>query len=207
VDFQIVGGNGLVFSPEDSEAMVLISGYDRGSLSPDVFIGAASSASAMRLSPQVASQLSARLQQAQQGRVLRPATSPGGPQLVAAGPGPIREVVQGLSTGSIAAGASSDITFNATMAFRPSRLMVGTSIAPLFSILDLKVGADSLFMASGAVPAECFVPGGVGASALKRRTATAGQPIVVSVRNNDGAAHSFAGALFGEGADVNQCGA
>jgi len=84
--------------------------------------------------------------------------------------------------------------------------MVGTSIAPLFSIIDLKVGADSLFLASGAVPAECFVPGGVGASALKRRTATAGQPIVITVRNNDGAAHSFAGALFGEGADISQCG-
>ena len=203
MDFQIVGGNGMVFSPEDSEAMVLISGYDRGTLSPDLFVGAASNAIAARLSPQVASQLSARLQQAQ-GRILRPVAS--GPQIVPASPGPIREVVQGLSTGSIAAGAQADIVFNATMAFRPSRLMVGTSSAPLFSIIDLKVGADSLFMASGAVPAEVFVPGGVGSSALKRRTAAAGTPITVSVRNDDGAAHSFKGALFGEGADTNQCG-
>lgn len=199
MDFQIVGGNGMVFSPEDSEAMVLISGYDRNTLSPDVFIGAASNSIAARLSPQVAAQLNARLQQARQLR-------PSGPQIVPASPGPIREVVQGLSTGSIAAGAQADIVFNATMAFRPSRLMVGTSSAPLFSIIDLKVGADSLFMASGAVPAEVFVPGGVGSSALKRRTAAAGTPITVSVRNDDGAAHSFKGALFGEGADTNQCG-
>lgn len=201
MDFQIVGSNGQVFSPDDSQALLLVSGYDRGDFTPDMFIGAASNAMAARLSPQVASQLNARIQQAQT-RVLRVSS---GPQIVPAGPGPLREVVQGLATGSIAAGASFDIQFNATMAFRPSRLMVGTSIAPLFSIIDLKVGADSLFMAAGAVPAECFVPGGVGASALKRRTATAGQPITVTVRNDDGAAHSFKGALFGEGADVNQC--
>ena len=201
MDFQIVGGNGMVFSPEDSEAMVLISGYDRGTLTPDIFVGAASGSIAARLSPQVAAQLNSRLQQARQ---LRP-ISASGPQIVPASPGPIREVVQGLSTGSIAAGAQADIVFNATMAFRPSRLMVGTSSAPLFSIIDLKVGADSLFMASGAVPAEVFVPGGVGSSALKRRTAAAGTPITVSVRNDDGAAHSFKGALFGEGADTNQC--
>lgn len=203
MDYQIVGSNGHVYSPDDSQALLLVSGYDRGDFSPDLFVGAASNAMAARLSPQVAQALNARLAQAQQ-RTLRPIMS-SGPQIVPAGPGPLREVVQGLSTGSIAAGQSADITFNATMTFRPSRLMVGTSIAPLFSIIDLKVGADSLFLASGAVPAECFVPGGVGASALKRRTATAGQPIVITVRNNDGAAHSFAGALFGEGADASQC--
>lgn len=202
MDFQIVGGSGQVFSPEDSEALVLISGYDRGSLGPDVFIGAASSASSLRLSPQVAAQLTQRLNMARSA----PSYAAQGPRLIPASPGPLREVVQGLSSASIAAGAQADITFNATMTFRPSRLMVGSAIAPLFSIIDLKVGADSLFLSSGAVPAECFVPNGVGSSALKRRTASAGQPIVVTVKNEDGAAHFFKGALFGEGADASQCG-
>lgn len=118
--------------------------------------------------------------------------------------GAMREVVQGLDSGPvlIAAGASFDITFNATMLFEPSRLMIGPGVAPLFAVDDLRVSADSLFLSAGAVPGEVFLPDSVGASSLKRRTAQPGTPVLVRVTNLDGAAHRFRGAIFGMGADA-----
>lgn len=122
-------------------------------------------------------------------------------------PAQIREVVQGLdSVVALAAGASLVLTFNATMTFRPTRLMVGPAFAPLFTIDDLKVSADSLFLSPGPVPAEVFLPNAVTASAIKRRTAAAGTPLFVTITNVDVAAHRFRGALFGEALDQGSCG-
>jgi hypothetical protein len=136
-------------------------------------------------------------------------TAPGGATVQSVGLGPIREVQQGLDSGAVlvAAGAQSAIVVNVTMAFRPTRLMVGPTIAPLWVIDDLRVGPDSLFLgAPGAAPAENFLPNAVTASALKRKTAQGGTPITVLATNIDAVAHRFRASLFGEAADAAQCG-
>jgi hypothetical protein len=131
-----------------------------------------------------------------------------GPHVQAVTPGELREVVQGLDTGAvlIAAGASFVITFNASMLFRPTRLMVGPAVAGLFTIDDIRVAADSLFLSSGPVPAEAFLPDAVTASSLKRRTAQPGTPVQVQVTNIDAAPHRFRGALYGAASDASSCG-
>lgn len=210
-DLQIIGADGYQLSGDDANALLLVSGYESGDLSPDIFVGAAPRLIQRPLRPAVRSRLTSALTQARplvQQRYTPPAGyAPQAPQVVRAEPGPIREVVQGLLSASVAAGAQATVTFNVSMVFRPSRLMVGPTIAPNFAIIDIKVGPDSLFLAAGAVPGEAFLPGSVGASALKRRTAAPGTPINVVVENIDGAAHVFRGALFGEGVDSSQCGA
>lgn len=137
---------------------------------------------------------------------LRTATQPGVQAQPPASAMQLREVVQGLdSVIALAPGNSLTLTFNATMTFRPSRLMVGPAFAPLFVIEDLKVAADSLFLSPGAVPAEVFLPNAVTASAIKRRTAAAGTPLFVTFTNVDIASHRFRGALFGEALDQGSC--
>lgn len=134
--------------------------------------------------------------------------TPGGALAVPASLGPIREVGQGVdSVTNVAAGASASITINVTMAFRPTRLMVGPAVAPLFIVDNLRVGPDSLFLgATGSIPAEAFLPGAVNAPVLKRKTAQGGTPVICDVTNLDAVAHRFRAALFGEGADVAACG-
>lgn len=121
--------------------------------------------------------------------------------------GPLRDVVQGLDSGAvlIGAGVTFDLTFNATMAFRPERVVVGPAVAPFWAITDIKVSADSLFLQTGPVPAESFLPDGVTAPALKRRTAQPGTPILVQIQNVDVIAHRFRASLFGKATDTGSC--
>lgn len=134
--------------------------------------------------------------------------SPSGALVAPVGLGPIREVSQGIDSGIalIAGGASFSITVNVTMAFRPTRLMVGPAIAPLWVVDNLRVGPDSLFLgAPGSQPAENYLPGAVTASALKRKTAQGGTPVIIDVTNIDAVPHRFRASIFGEAADAAQC--
>lgn len=202
--FQIVGDDGRMLSGDDAQAAVIVGAYDDGSMHPDVFVGAATPLlNRGQLRPAASQALSTRLNLA---RSLFPRNVTGNAQIASASPGPIREVVQGLdSINNIAAGASLVLTINASMIFRPTRLMVGPALASLFTIDDIRVAADSLFLSAGAVPAEAFLPNAVTASALKRRTAQPGTPISLTITNIDGAPHRFRAAFFGEATDVSSC--
>lgn len=197
--FQIIGDDGRVLSGDEAHAAVLVSGYDDGSIEPAAFVGAATP-----LLPRLPARSAARPALLARLPLARNLLA-GGPQVAPATQGPIREVVQGISQASVAAAASATITITASMLFRPSRLMVGPALAAYFTIDDIRVAADSLFLSAGSVPAEAFLPNAVGASALKRRTAQPGTPITITVTNQDGAAHPFRAALFGEGSDVSSC--
>jgi hypothetical protein len=207
--YQIIGDDGRLASGDDATATILISGYDDGSMAPETFVGAAMPLlNRGQLSRQPAAALSQRLNLA--NLRFRPQFGPqnvtGNAQVAMAQPGPVREIVQGLDSSTlIAAGATQAIVVNASMIFRPTRLMIGPTVAPVFAIEDLRVAADSLFLSSGAVPAEVFLPNAVGASALKRRTAQPGTPLTLIVSNIDGAPHRFRGAIFGEASDVSSC--
>lgn len=197
---QIIGEDGRILSGPDAQAYSIISGYDQGHLSPDAFIGAAAPLMqrSFQLSPSLLNALSSRFTAAQ--------NVTGNARIATASPGPIREVVQGIdSTTPILPGGVQVITINASMVFRPTRLMIGPTLAPLFVVQDIRVAADSLFLSAGNVPAEAFLPNAVTASALKRRTAQPGTPVSVTIENIDGAAHRFRAALFGEATDVSSC--
>lgn len=216
--FQIVGDDGSQLGEDDSQALVILSGVERGSMDP--YIGA-SLLPGLRLSQPVQRRVasSAAMNAAMRAVATRGGGPLGalgagisaslqqmGPHVASAQPGPLREVVQGInSAGTVAAGASQTILVTASMIFRPSRLMIGPTFASLFVIEDIRVAADSLFLSSGAVPGEVFLPGAVGASSLKRRTAQPGTPISIIVTNIDGLAHSFRSALFGDASDVSSC--
>lgn len=206
---QIIGSDGRLYVGEDASAYSLVQGIEDGTISGDEIIGLAPRfMAAQRVNPQLRARLAQALAQRAGGAFggFRPQlTLPAGPRVVQASQGPIREVCQGLYLASVAAGASADVQFNATMLFRPTRLMVGSSFASLFAIQDIKVGADSLFLSTGPVPAEAFLPDAVTASALKRRSAAPGTPVILTVQNTDGMAHPFRGALFGEASDIQQC--
>jgi hypothetical protein len=197
---QIIGDDGRILSGPDAQAHVIISGYDNGQMDANSFIGAAMPLMnrSFSLSPSVMQNLTARFQQAQ--------NVTGTARVASASPGPIREVVQGIdSTTLILPGGVQVITINASMVFRPTRLMIGPTLAPLFTIQDIRVAADSLFLSAGNVPGESFLPQSVNASALKRRTAQPGTPVSITVENIDGASHRFRAALFGEASDVSSC--
>lgn len=214
--FQIVGSDGAQLGEDDSQALVILSGVERGSLDPVV---GASLLPGLRLSPPVQNRvmsssvlnaatraMGSRGPMGALGAGIAASIQQMGPHVASAQPGPLREVVQGInSTGTVAAGASQTILVTASMIFRPSRLMIGPTFASLFVIEDIRVAADSLFLSSGAVPGEVFLPGAVGASSLKRRTAQPGTPISIIVTNIDGLAHSFRSALFGDASDVSSC--
>lgn len=222
---QIIGADGRLMDSDEGTLAMLVQGAEDGSMDPDMVVGAARPL-AQRLQNRPGA--SRTVQRYQNLAASRPMARPPAFQLMAppaqnpammapqaaqmtsvpgiqnANAGQLREIVQGLDSGpaAVAPGATFAIQFNASMLFRPTRVMVGPSIAPLFVIEDLKIASDSLFLSTGAVPGEVFLPQSVNASALKRRTAQPGTPVTVIVTNIDGVAHRFRGAIFGDAADV-----
>ena len=214
----IVGSDGNFMTPDEGRLMVLVQGMEDGTFGGEMYEVGAQIANLVRaqrpnspalsrfsrltVNPNIAARLGGMLRG---GGAPTPIQTTPAPARVETTPvGTVREVVQGLDTGPtlILPGASFPLTFNASMLFEPTRLMIGPSVAPLFVIEDIRVAADSLFLSAGAVPGEVYLPDGVGSSALKRRTAQPGTPISVIVTNIDGAPQRFRGALFGSGADA-----
>lgn len=217
--YSIIGSDGSRLSPEEAQLLAFIAARESGRLDEQAYVGAAlpllfgPSVSSATRSRAMSPALTAALTQGNRfmgagGAIAASVSSPNGTgYAVPARIGPTREVVQGIFDGvSIAAGATRDLTFNATMVFKPTRLMLGPSMAPVFAINDIRVSNDSLFLNTGRVPGEVFLPESVGASALKRRTAQPGTPVIVSVVNIDVQPHVFNAALFGEAADFDGCG-
>jgi len=97
---------------------------------------------------------------------------------------------------SVGAGLSADIELRPQRLFRSERLVVPSTIAAFFDITDVKIGQQTQFVASGALPATIFSEVGVGVR-LKGDTANLGNTIVVSVTNNDVATQVFGGAIIG----------
>jgi len=120
----------------------------------------------------------------------------GGPALVRQVPTRAREFVIGFGPLSVGAGATAIFTSNPQLPFRPSRLGIPAATAGGFSVNDVKVGKDSQFLSSGAVPAALFSEGAVGV-AMSMDTCDIGQQLSLSVTNNGGAASTFAAGLFG----------
>lgn len=116
-------------------------------------------------------------------------------------PNAAQEMVLGIQSAStVAAGASEVITFRPQVLFRGTRLIIPDAIAPFFTIDDIKIGNQSQFAASGAVPAAAFGESvnSSGRPNLVMKTAQVSQDIVMTITNRSGAAAQFRAALFGD---------
>lgn len=113
-------------------------------------------------------------------------------------PSKSREYVLGFDTVStVAAASTANATAQPQVIFRPERLVVSGAIAASFLINDFKVGKNSQFAASGAVPADAFGPNAFGVR-LKCDTAQISNTLTLNVSNISGGALRFTAALFGE---------
>lgn len=101
-----------------------------------------------------------------------------------------------VSSGTIAAGASQTVTTQPQTLFKPMRFVVPTTIAPFFTLDDVKVGNVSQFPSSNPIPCEAFVPGMFGGG-LSLRTVNPAINLQVTVTNIDVVAQTFRGAFFG----------
>jgi len=113
------------------------------------------------------------------------------------GPTKAREYPLGFATAAaVGAGASGIATAQPQVPFRIDRLVVPSDIAGLFTIDDLKVGKNSQFAATGAVPARIFQENGVGVC-LKGDTAQVSMLVTLNVTNISGGAATFRAAVIG----------
>jgi len=101
------------------------------------------------------------------------------------------------SSAAIAAAATATVTARPQdIAFKPERLIIPTTLAPDFLIVDIKVGNRSQFTQSGNVPGEAFLPNSDDAM-VDFDTLQTSQDFIMIVQNISGAARTFRAALFG----------
>lgn len=121
---------------------------------------------------------------------------PGG-QLKVREPNRAREYPLGFdSVATIAAAASLAVSSRPQVVFRPDRLVIPASIAPNFTLTDIKIGKNSQLVGSSVLPAEVFSQTAVGVR-LKLDTAQISQDIVLTVTNISGGAVRFMACLIG----------
>lgn len=101
------------------------------------------------------------------------------------------------SVATIAAGASATLTQRPQIVFRPERIVVPAAVAAFFQITDVKVGKNSQFVSSGAVPAATFAETAFGVR-LKMDTVQISQDLIIDVTNIDVAARRFLASMIGE---------
>lgn len=101
------------------------------------------------------------------------------------------------SVATIAAGASATLTQRPQIVFRPERIVVPAAVAAFFQITDVKVGKNSQFVSSGAVPAATFAETAFGVR-LKMDTCQISQDLIIDVTNIDVAARRFLASMIGE---------
>lgn len=109
-----------------------------------------------------------------------------------------REYPMGFDTvGTVAAGANVQIISRPQVTFRPERLVIAGAIAPSFLVNDLKVGKNSQFVNSAALPGDAFGPTAFGVR-LRMDTAQISMDVVLDVTNISAGALRFNAALFGK---------
>lgn len=97
---------------------------------------------------------------------------------------------------AIAAGADALVTTQPQTLFKPTRLMVPTTIAPAFVLKDVKVGNVSQLPSANPIPCESFVPGAFGAG-LALRTVNPAINLSLLVNNISGDVQDFRATFFG----------
>lgn len=98
--------------------------------------------------------------------------------------------------------SAAEIVVVPVAAFRPERLVVPPSIAPMFVIEDIRIGGASQFTGGSAIPADAFVPDAVD-MAMSLDAAAAGAEIRFRVRyvGSDSCGARFTAAMVGRSVD------
>jgi hypothetical protein len=107
-----------------------------------------------------------------------------------------REYILGFDSTSVPGATSANITKRPQVIFRPERVIIPSSVGVDFQVLDIKVGKNSQFSASGEVPAVVFSETAFGVR-LKMDTAQVSMDVTISVRNTNAAQRNFTAAIIG----------
>lgn len=117
-----------------------------------------------------------------------------------AAPTKSRALVIGFVSTGIAAAASATVTQRPQVLFRPQRVVVAGSLAPSFTVDDIRVGNKSQFISAGAVPAEAFSQTSFGVE-MKMDTCQISMDLIIVVTNISAAAADFRASMYGEAAE------
>jgi len=97
---------------------------------------------------------------------------------------------------NISAGSSQTVTSRPQDTFAPRKVVVPSSVAPNFDILDIRIGAISQLSSADPIPAEAFIPN-ASLTDVHFDTAQISQDVVFSVNNISNAAASFRATMNG----------
>jgi len=112
-----------------------------------------------------------------------------------------RLVLPMSSTGPVAAGAAATITARPqTIAYKPQRIVIPSTIAPDFDLLDIKVGNKSQLVQSGSLPGEAFQPT-LFDGEMDMDTCQTSQDFVLQVQNVGAVPRTFKAAVYGRSVD------
>lgn len=108
-----------------------------------------------------------------------------------------RQVLPMASIGVVQSGTTQNITARPqSFAFRPEKIVIPATIAPDFTLSDIKVGVVSQMVQSGELPAEAFVQNSYDTK-MEMDTVQTSQDFVLIVNNISGADRTFRAAVFG----------
>ena len=124
-----------------------------------------------------------------------PSQAAQGPQLVEQPLNEAREFMLGFGPTPLAPNVTTIFTAQPQLPFRPSRLVIPSSIVQTMQVNDIKVGKNSQLLSSNPVPAAPFSELAVGV-ALGLDTCNVGQQITLSI-NSFVAQQFFMAALIG----------
>ncbi len=98
---------------------------------------------------------------------------------------------------SFTSSQTQDVAAYPQRGFKPHRLVVPSTLGPLFKINDIKVGQETQYVASGTIYGECFSEVAVSV-VLKGTPARLGNNIILNVTNRDAAnSQTFSAMLLG----------
>jgi hypothetical protein len=111
----------------------------------------------------------------------------------------IREFPLGFGPTSFPPLTEASVISRPQVVFRGERLVVPSTVAPYFSIIDIKVGNRSQLVNSVALPAQMFIETAVGIR-LSFDTAAVAQDVALIVANGTATATTFQAAIVGTAA-------
>lgn len=107
-----------------------------------------------------------------------------------------REYILGFDSTAVPGSTSANITKRPQVIFRPERVVIPAAVGVDFQVVDIKVGKNSQFSASGEVPAVVFAETSFGVR-LKMDTCQVSMDVTISIRNTNAAQRNFTAAIIG----------
>jgi hypothetical protein len=116
-------------------------------------------------------------------------------------PQPEGQFILGCGRTEIAAGQTVNIAIQCLVPFRPSVLIIPRDIAPVVTILDVRIGKNSQLLSVLGLPAKSFALEDGTPIAFKMDVLNPGQHATLTVRNDSNANLTFSATLVGQQVD------